>query len=249
MRFYAWLLLLNAVGGSSPIGPWRTEEVSPSSALVRRETQGIQTMTDAKKMALEGLEMGYRVLGTRLNAVMAECHIDDRISFGELQPDDSMTTARNLVISALPAIDKTRYAQGRIYAEWPWTLGFLSGFHIHGYPDKKLEPYKVRLGDDHDCELAEIENLRSRKAWSPEDWRRWVIEPITAHHDAWVNFISQQSVEPDGFFTGRKQDIAKALSTTVRTLMKHIEEGKYEGSDLGGQTVRIHKRHLPPNFS
>lgn len=213
MRFYVWILLLIAVGGSFPIGLWRIEEVSPSSAMVRRDFLGTQTMGDAAKMALDGLEMGYRVIGSRLKEVMHKSKRKIDWECDRMKEGDSMRVAKGLLNDSLWQLPKARFPIDKIGWLQPWSLGYLNG--------TLNQIVYVELGGDPDYLERSLAFLERQSAdWYADQWRELIIAPVEKHHDEWVRWIKASATV--GTFNDETQEAIERCRTWLNT---HLDRG------------------------
>ncbi len=152
----------------------------------------VSTIQDASQMALDGLSMGYRVLGDRINEALAKCSIKDRIQCGPKRDGDSMKKARNLLIRSLPVLAPLEVRQDEVFSQWPWILGYPGGFGTNEELQSKRWVRRVRLGDDPDMEDSAIEELGTKNNWSSDDWLSMVILPMEIHHAEIASWIKRK---------------------------------------------------------
>lgn len=191
----AILFTCAAWGVATPVDSrWRGPVLRSPTAGHRADNYGVLTMSDkaeAAKMALEGLDMGYRVIAAKLNETIARSRCKVRLECDPVRRGDSMLQARTMLIRSLPVLAPLAVHSDEVYWVAPWTLGYLSGM-----PGPKSDTAEwltlLRLSRDSLADEAAFAFLQEQfkaENWYVSEWKERVIDPVEEHHKGFRRWI------------------------------------------------------------
>ncbi len=204
-------------------------------------------MSDAARVAAEALEMGFRSMAHLLNSIMELQGVKARIPCEAIRPGDDIDEAADQLKAELQQLDPRKFREREVSKVAPWAFGRIHRADLCCFElGNSLQSYGFWIGRLNSEEWAK---------WPSKDWEEFIVDPVVRYHEemrAWLADLlkaHQELNDAEQFVIGRKQDIAKALGFSVRTLMRHVDGGIYEASEINSKILRIRKRHLPPDFS
>ncbi|AMV31344.1 hypothetical protein VN12_04450 [Pirellula sp. SH-Sr6A] len=154
--------------------------------------------SEAQKLAIDGVEMGFRVVAAELNKVAFACsdkEIAKRLLFKVvLQDGDSMELARKYVYGALVSNPPFRHA---LRTNYNTGNGFLALWLV-GYVNDMTNPPLYIVYDSlreygkpmiPDCDSV-IDFLKDRNL-SFEEYKRLIFDPVKKHHRSVIRTIKE----------------------------------------------------------
>lgn len=138
----------------------------------------------AMQRAIEGLEMGYRVIAGAINA----WHIPQGVTLPaeSIRSEDSMWQAFRMLRSTerfLPFVDVVPGRESEIF---PWSLGYINESHN----DEILVSLNSDSPETVEYYVGEKGALSRRVSWTVEDWGVFVVDPISIWHAKWKVALS-----------------------------------------------------------
>jgi len=135
-------------------------------------------MTDAPwyvKSARDALEMGYRCIAERLNAILDQNAPGLAIRADPPRLGDSMKSAMGQFRRAMAGLRTLRELPDQNAGISPWTLGYVN--------DTGNPPTNVPLSTDWELFDPFIFDFLStgRSTWKPEHWKRFIVDRVELH--------------------------------------------------------------------
>lgn len=148
----------------------------------------------AMQRAIEGLEMGFRVIASELNDVLAKRGLT--IECDAKLGSDSISLAVDSMICDLENNKPGALKAYRIYDITPWTLGFVEG--------EDRDPRMISLGTGCIDEIRRTCKYldESKDCWSQTDWQTLVINPVVQQREFMLRELRGNHVSRSIVITG-----------------------------------------------
>jgi hypothetical protein len=153
----------------------------------------------AVEVARRGIDMGFRVIGSKLNTII-DVHIPSlRINCDDLRNGDSMSLASECFKDGWDALGKLGVPTLRLEKAYPWTLGL-----IYQLPNSKVSDGKILVYDEHHyvdasgyVDHSVLELLAKQKNWALADWKTRIVTPVEQYQKEWITTLAAIYEEAD----------------------------------------------------
>lgn len=134
--------------------------------------------TESVQLAIDGLEMGYRVIASQLNSIFEDRGLDCLIVSDKKQEADTLNRAREKMRRALPKLDSLGIPSD-ISSVCPWTLGRLSG------PENSPVPICLSDESDRDTHSFISDCFDFPERGDTKFWNECIVDTVQSHHSRW----------------------------------------------------------------
>ena len=134
--------------------------------------------------ARDALNEGHRFIAHELNDILGAHDVSHLIASDSLGPGDSLRHAAEKFRAALTGLRTKVDLPADDYNVEPWTLGFING---PNNPPQGISVAKGMMSSEFPLSL-EFDFLR-RQDFSGDQWREWIISPVSEHHAQWLDLL------------------------------------------------------------